>query len=80
MSLTANLGGFHSTYQLCFVLTPWAFFTRLPLDCQWGDRWEFTPYEGCAGNPYDDSLDQILKLAFDGPLVTPGTGRAPGGA
>jgi hypothetical protein len=75
MGLSANLGGVCSTYRLCFIRAPWAFFTRLPLDCQWGDRWEFAPHEGCAGDPYDDSPDQILKIAFDGPLVTPDAGR-----
>jgi hypothetical protein len=43
MGLSANLHGVGGTYRLCFIRVPWAFFTRLPLDCQWGDRWEVTP-------------------------------------
>ena len=38
-------------YGLCFVRAPWAYFTRLPLDQQWGDGWERAPYEQHAG-PY----------------------------
>jgi hypothetical protein len=75
MGLSANLNGVGSIYRLCFIRVPWAFFTRLPLDCQWGDRWEVPPYEAYAGDPYRDSPDQILKIAFDGPLVTPEAGR-----
>jgi hypothetical protein len=55
--------------------TPGAFFTRLPPGCQWSDRCEVAPYERCARAPYDDSLDQILKIAFDGPLATPDAAR-----
>jgi hypothetical protein len=62
-------------YTLCFVRMPWAFFTRLPVDQQCGDRWDRVPYHRHAGLPYSDSPDQILKVAFDGPLFPPESGR-----
>ncbi|WP_248295082.1 hypothetical protein [Paraburkholderia sp. UYCP14C] len=74
MTLVANLDGVRNAYELCFVRSPWAYFTRLPLDQQWGDGWERTPYEQHAGPPYADAAQQILTVAFDGPLLTPDTG------
>jgi hypothetical protein len=71
MGATASLYGVRSGYGLCFVRAPWAYFTRLPLGQQWGDRWEIAPCEDPAGAPYFDSPDQILTVAFDGPLFTP---------
>jgi len=38
MGATANLYGVRSIYGLCFVLAPWAYFTRLQLAQRWGDR------------------------------------------
>jgi hypothetical protein len=75
MSLLVNLDGVRHAYRLCFVRTPWAFCTRVPLDQQWGEYWERAPYQESAGDPYDDAPDQILKVAFDGPLFTPDAGR-----
>jgi hypothetical protein len=75
MSLLVNLDGVRHAYRLCFVRTPWAFLTRVPLDQQWGEYWERAPYQESAGDPYDDAPDQILKVAFDGPLFTPDAGR-----
>lgn len=74
MGLSADLDGVRHVYGLCFVRAPWAYFTRLPLDQQWGDGWERAPYERNAGVPYDDAPDQILKVAFDGPLYPPDAG------
>jgi hypothetical protein len=74
MGLIANLDGVRHAYGLCFVRAPWAYFTRLPLDQQWGDGWERTPYEQHAGAPYDDGPAQILTVAFDGPLYPPNAG------
>jgi hypothetical protein len=71
MGLTVDLNGVRDVYGLCFVRSPWAYFTRESLDQQWGDGWERSPYEEFAGDPYNDRADQILKLAFDGPLLTP---------
>ncbi|NYH19919.1 hypothetical protein [Paraburkholderia bryophila] len=71
MGLTADLDGVRHAYGLCFVRAPWAYFTRLPLDQQWGDGWEQAPYEQHAGLPYDDGPEQILTVAFDGPLQVP---------
>jgi hypothetical protein len=71
MEATANLSGVHSIHGLCFVRAPWAYFTRLPLAQQWGDRWEIASCKGPAGAPYSDSPDQILTVAFDGPLLMP---------
>jgi hypothetical protein len=75
MGLLVDLTGVRDAYVLCFVRMPWAFFTRLALDQQCGDRWERVPYQLHAGLPYSDSPDQILKVAFDGPLFPPESGR-----
>ena len=40
MGLTTDLDDVRHVYGLCFVRAPWAYFTRLPLDQQWGDGWE----------------------------------------
>lgn len=71
MTMRVDLSSVQANYRLCFVRTPWACFTRLPLDRQWGDRWECAPYAPQAGLPYADEPGQILKLAFDGPLLAP---------
>lgn len=68
MELTTDLHGAQSAYKLCFVRAPWAYFTLLPLEHQWGDGWERAPYDKEAGPPYDDAPGQILTVAFDGPL------------
>jgi hypothetical protein len=74
MGLTTDLDGVRHAYGLCFVRAPWAYFTRLPLDQQWGDGWERTPFERHAGLPYEDTAQQILTVAFDGPLLSPDAG------
>lgn len=74
MALTTDLDGVRHAYGLCFVRAPWAYFTRMPLDQQWGEGWECAPFEQHAGLPYDDAEQQILTVAFDGPLLTPDTG------
>lgn len=38
---------------LCYVRSPWAYFTTRPLFEQWGDDWNDAPYEHNAGEPYD---------------------------
>ncbi|PRX28262.1 hypothetical protein B0G75_112205 [Paraburkholderia sp. BL18I3N2] len=74
MGLTTDLDDARHVYGLCFVRAPRAYFTRLPLDQQWGDGWERVPYEKHAGPPYDDAARQILTVAFDGPLLPPDAG------
>ncbi len=74
MGLIADLHGAREAYGLCMVRAPWAYFTRLPLNQQWGDGWEHAPYEKYAGAPYDDAAAQILTVAFDGPLYPPDSG------
>jgi hypothetical protein len=74
MGLTADLDGVRHAYGLCFVRAPWAYFTRVSLDQQWGDGWERVPYEKHAGAPYNDAPEQILTVAFDGPLYAPDAG------
>ncbi|ABE31123.1 hypothetical protein DR64_4001 [Paraburkholderia xenovorans LB400] len=74
MGLTTDLDGVRHAYGLCFVRVPWAYFTRLPLTGQWGDGWERAPYEQHAGLPYEDAAQQILTVAFDGPLLPPDAG------
>lgn len=75
MSTEVNLNGVRDIYRLCFVRSPWAYFTRLPLDRQWGDNWDASPWQLHAGTPYYDRAAQILKVAFDGELYTPDEGR-----
>jgi hypothetical protein len=74
MAHVTDLNGVRQMYGLCFVRAPWAYFTRAPLDQQWGDGWERAPYERHAGPPYDDAAKQIVTVAFDGPLLTPDAG------
>jgi len=72
MTTRVDLTAVQDIYRLCYVRIPWAWFTRVPLQQQWGDRWE---REYCAmdvGLPYGGEPDQILKVAFDGALYTPG--------
>ncbi|WP_321788348.1 hypothetical protein [Paraburkholderia sp. J94] len=74
MATRVDLTGVQEVYRLCYVCAPWAYFTRAPLEQQWGDNWEKSPYTSEAGLPYGGERDQILKIAFDGPLLTPETG------
>jgi hypothetical protein len=74
MTLRVDLEGVGDTYQLCFVHEPWAYFTQVGLDRQWGDGWDKAPYQSHAQLPYDDRSDEILKVAFDGPLFPPEAG------
>lgn len=74
MTMRVDLSGIRDAYRLCLVRESWAYFTRLALDRQWGDRWERAPYQQYAGEPYAGEPDQILKLAFDGPLLRPEAG------
>jgi hypothetical protein len=75
MALRVDLSCVGDVYRLCFVRMPWAYFTRLALDQQCGDRWERVPYHLHAGLPYADRADQIVKVAFDGPLFPPEAGH-----
>ncbi|MBB3261917.1 hypothetical protein F4827_006791 [Paraburkholderia bannensis] len=74
MSARVDLSAVQNAYGLCYVRTPWAWFTRIALDRQWGERWEHAPYMRESGLPYADEPDQILKLGFDGPLLGPEEG------
>ncbi len=76
MTLIANLDGAGPLYRLCFVRSPWAWFTCLPLDAQCGERWADVPYQNAAKPPYSDSRTQLLRVAFDAPgLLPPEAGR-----
>lgn len=75
MTLRVDLNGVGNTYRLCFVRAPWAYLTRIDLDLQCGDAWDKAPYQFHAQLPYGASPDQILKVAFDGPLFPPEAGR-----
>ncbi|OUL95640.1 hypothetical protein [Paraburkholderia hospita] len=74
MTLRVDLDGVGNIYRLCFVREPWAYFTRVGLDRQWGEGWDKAPYQLHAQLPYADGPDVILKVAFDGPLYPPETG------
>ena len=65
---------------LCYVEGMWAYFTTQPLEQQWGDDWNDSPYECNAGTPYRfHSLDRSYGVApwkikivgFLGDLITP---------
>ena len=73
MTLRVDLNGVGNTYRLCFVRAPWAYLTTIDLDLQCG--WDKAPYQLHAQLPYAASPDQILKVAFDGPLFPPEAGR-----
>ncbi|MEI5998057.1 hypothetical protein H3V53_12870 [Paraburkholderia bengalensis] len=73
-TLRVDLEGVGNLYRLCFIRGPWAYFTRTGLDEQWGDGWDKKPYQLQAHPPYGDGTDQILKIAFDGPLFPPEAG------
>jgi hypothetical protein len=73
--MKVDLDGVRHAYQLCFVRSPWAFLTRLPLDQQCGENWQQGPYQQFAGDPVHDLPAQLLTVAFDGPLYTPDAGR-----
>jgi hypothetical protein len=75
MFTRVDLSAVQGVYRLCYVRTPWAWFTRLPLDQQWGEHWERAPYMRESGLPYSDAADQILKVGFDGPLLGPEEGE-----
>ena len=62
---------------LCYIECPWAFFTTQPLEKQWGDDWDDTPYEHNAGSPYrprEGESWEIIKIAWEGPFITPDDG------
>jgi hypothetical protein len=41
-----------SVLRLCYIDSPWAYFTSQEIDKQWGDDWNDAPYEHNAGEPY----------------------------
>lgn len=49
-------------YKLCYVEHNVAWFTKLPLEEQWGDDWDDAPYEYNAGWPYD--AENLIKLCY----------------
>jgi hypothetical protein len=64
---------------LCYVRSPWAFFTTQPLKDQWGDDWNDKSFEHNSGDPYccgpkDKKQWQIIKIAYDGDFATPDDG------
>ena len=59
------------SHKLCYIEDNWAYFTKLPLDEQWGDDWDDAPYEHNAGEPYEHLGADIMKLAWEGDLDTP---------
>ncbi|WP_321915635.1 MULTISPECIES: hypothetical protein [unclassified Paraburkholderia] len=75
MMTRVDLSAVQRVYRLCYVRTPWAWFTRIPLDQQWGEHWERAPFTREAGLPYSDAPEQILKVGFDAPLLDPETGE-----
>ncbi len=76
-----------STYKLCYVDEPWAWFTTQDVKDQWGDDWNDAPYEHNAGPPYSpfknckDNWNEdgtpkwsVMRVAYDGPFDTPCSG------
>lgn len=77
---------YDDSYKLCYVDSPWAYFTTQELDKQWGDDWNDAPYEHNAGSPYrysptkwtntgadanDEPRYDIGMVAFSAELETP---------
>mgnify|MGYP005757311191 CR=1 FL=1 len=54
-------------YKLCYVEDNFAWFTKLPLNEQWGDDWDDAPYECNAGIPYDK--ENLVVLSFMAPCL-----------
>lgn len=70
------------SFKLCYIHDNWAWFTTAPLEQQWGDDWDDSPYEHNAGNPYqwherfltyEPPIPeyQLLKIPFTGPYLEP---------
>ncbi len=65
---------------LCYVNSPWAYFTTQPLNKQDGEDWRKVPYEHNASVPdrYNPKYDkeeapwEIVKVAYAADLETPG--------
>lgn len=66
--------------KLCYIEDKWAYFTSGPIvgpEKQWGDDWNNAPYEYNAEVPYFGGPNDryvIVKLAYEGPVLTPGEG------
>ena len=63
---------------LCYVESPWAYFTTQDLSKQWGEDWDDVSYEYNAGTPYEwyegrdgEESWKIFKVAWDGNFQTP---------
>lgn len=63
-----------SALSLCLIDPPWAWFTSLPVEDEWGEDWDSEPYQTNAGAPYEKEGVTHKKIAFDGPLFPPGDG------
>jgi len=63
------------TFKLCYVETPFAYFTTARLSEQWGDDWDDAPYEHNAERPYTDK-GEIITVAYTGELLTPADGHS----
>jgi hypothetical protein len=80
-------------FRLCYVDSRdnFAWFTSIPLDRQWGDDWDDSPYEHNAGEPYDTHYDppkakkgvertreehKLVKVAWQSLHATPCTDYA----
>ncbi len=63
------------TEKLCYIDDNKAWFTTQPLDKQWGDDWDDTPYEHNAGEPYEPHRDgedwEITSVMFEGSFEVP---------
>lgn len=63
------------TWRLCYVDGPWAWFTTRELSEQWGDDWDDAPYEHNSGGPYRYDGHELMKVAWEGPLLEPHDGH-----
>jgi len=63
---------------LCLVKENRAYFTSVPLENQWGDDWNDSPYEHNAGSPYKQDKQgnpvEIVEVIFDSDFISPCTG------
>lgn len=66
------------TLRLCYVDSPWAYFSTADPSDVWGDDWNDAPHDCNAGEPYDDKAPGLVKVAYDADLWPVGAGTFAG--
>lgn len=52
----------YGKHRLCYVDGNKAYFTRIPMEKQWGDDWDDAPYEHNAGEPYVEHEHDVIAV------------------